>query len=97
MAGQHLSGIVCLATVHPLGLTLAAVIGMAAVLYGAAILSDWHGWGRRFFEWTSNSRLPGAGFYRDWGFGTFRVLVGGGAVLVGTVFVGAVVFGMATG
>jgi hypothetical protein len=37
-------------------------------------------------DFTIRLPFPGRNFYRDWGEGTFRAMVGGGYILMGTAF-----------
>jgi len=70
------------------------ILGIVAVMAGATIIRDWGGWGTRSYRFTTRLPLPGSGFYRHWGFGTFRALVGGGYVVVGLIFIVVTAIGL---
>ena len=63
-----------------------AAMGALTIAGGFAILRNWRDWGTRFYQFTIRLPLPGRNFYRDWGEGTFRVMVGGGYILGGMAF-----------
>lgn len=76
-----------LASNAPVGGILAlALLGIVSVGAGLAIITNWRGWGTRTYRFTIRLRLPGAGFYRNWGYGTYRAFVGGGYIAMGSVF-----------
>jgi hypothetical protein len=71
---------------NPLGVIAVGISGVFITALGLAVFSDWRGWGSAYYRWTTRLPLPGAAFYREWGFGTFRWMVGGGGVAVGLLF-----------
>ena len=71
---------------NPVGVIALGLLGLVGVSCGLAILTNWRGWGTRFYRLTTRWPLPGASFYREWGFETFRWLIGGGYLAVGLLF-----------
>ena len=69
--------------INVVGLIALVLAGILGVTSGLVTISDWRGWGTRSYARTIRLPLPGAGFYRNRGYGTYRVLVGGGYVVVG--------------
>ena len=76
---------------EPLGVAVVVAMAFGAFAYGLAIIRDWRGLGSRIYGAATRLPLPGAGFYRDWGYGTFRAIVGGGSIVVSLLWIVIVV------
>jgi hypothetical protein len=68
------------------GLLFLVLAGISFLTAGLAIIGDWRGWGTRSYRFMLRHPLPGVGFYRDAGYGTYRILIGGGYAVMGLAF-----------
>jgi len=78
---------------HHLVAALAVTVGLGFLSAGGILVSNWRGWGQRYFDRVIETGRPGTGWYRRGGFTRFRFVLGVGwssvgifMILVGVVY-----------